>query len=160
MAHFAQLNEDNIVVNTVKVDNENVTDETGNEVEQIGIDHLTSIFPDTHWVQYSYNSNFRINPAAIGGEYDPVEDCFIEPKPPMFNSWVLDAVTKKWKPPVDKPHSDVAIEWFEDAQEWREIVISPLMIWDTDTQMVRAKTLDELNVSSDEEAHELYNFTK
>jgi len=160
MAHFAQLNEKNIIINTVKVANEDITNEEGYEIEQIGIDFLTSIFPDTRWVQYSYNSNFRINPAAIGGEYDPVEDCFIEPKPPMFDSWVLDAITKKWKPAVAKPHSDVAIEWFEDAQEWKEISISHLMVWDIGAQMLRMKTLEELNVSSDDEAQELHNFTQ
>lgn len=77
MAHFAKLDSNNIVTEVVVVNNDDVKDLNGNEVETIGISFLQNIFGDnTIWKQTSYNNNFRGKYATIGMFYDPEEDCF------------------------------------------------------------------------------------
>lgn len=78
MAHFAQLDENNIVTGVLVVNNEDIIDENGNESEQKGIDFLKSLFGnDTKWVQTSYNNRFRNKYACIGDQFDPINDVFI-----------------------------------------------------------------------------------
>lgn len=78
MAHFAQLDENNIVTGVLVVNNEKLIDESGNESEQKGIDFLKGLFgQDTKWVQTSYNGNFRGKYAGIGDWYDEENDKFV-----------------------------------------------------------------------------------
>lgn len=77
MAHFAKLDKNNIVTEVIVVNNEVITDENGNENEQLGIDFCKQLFgTDTKWVQTSYNGSFRERYAGIGMYYDEVEDTF------------------------------------------------------------------------------------
>jgi hypothetical protein len=78
MAHFAELDENNIVIKVLAVNNEKIIDENGNEVEQKGIDFLKGMFgEETKWIQTSYNGNFRNKYAGIGDSYDQVNDVFV-----------------------------------------------------------------------------------
>ena len=62
MAHFAQLDDNNIVVTVIVINNNELLDQDGNEIEQKGIDFCKSLYgQDTNWVQTSYNGNFRNN---------------------------------------------------------------------------------------------------
>ena len=82
MAHFAELDSNNTVLRVLVVDNMMIKDEQGNEVEQLGIDFLKSLFgQETVWMQTSYNGNMRKNYAGIGYTYDQTRDAFINPKP-------------------------------------------------------------------------------
>lgn len=77
MAHFAQLNENNIVTGVFVVNNSDIIDENGKENEQKGIDLLKNLFgQDTRWIQTSYNGNFRGKYAAIDDLYDEENDIF------------------------------------------------------------------------------------
>lgn len=97
MAHFAELNVDNTVLRVLVVDNNDITDENGQEQEQLGITFLQNILgQDTRWVQTSYNNNFRFRYAGIGYTYDEELDAFIPPKPD--GSWVLNSETLNWEP--------------------------------------------------------------
>lgn len=101
MAHFAQIDENNIVTQVVVINNEDCQDEDGNESEAVGVAFCKSLFgEDTNWVQTSYNANFRKNYASIGGVWDPANDAFYEPKP--YNSWSLDS-DFQWQPPEAHP---------------------------------------------------------
>ena len=73
MSHFAKLDENNIVINVVKCDND---DPNGDEGYQWLIENLGG-----RWVQTSYNGNFRKNYAGIGYTYDESRDAFISIKP-------------------------------------------------------------------------------
>ena len=80
MAHFAQLDESNIVRAVVVVSNEVLNNAPGLEGEEIGIAFLKSLYgEDTIWKQTSYNRNFRGNYAALRGKYDPIKDEFDYP---------------------------------------------------------------------------------
>jgi hypothetical protein len=96
MAHFAELDNNNIVTRVIVVSNDDILDVNGNESEEIGKQFCLQ-FGDGPWVQTSYNANFRKNYAGIGATYDPVRDAFI-PKQP-HPDWVLDEETCRWRPP-------------------------------------------------------------
>lgn len=100
MAHFAELDSNNVVLRVIVVGNKDTADANGVEKEHIGAAFCERLFGG-NWKQTSYNGNKRKNYAGIGYTYDPVRDAFIPPKP--FNSWVLVEETCQWKAPVDMP---------------------------------------------------------
>lgn len=80
MAHFAELDTNNVVLRVLVVANDRLTDSTGQEQEQLGISFLQGLFgADTRWVQTSYNANFRDKYAGIGDLYDAAADLFVRP---------------------------------------------------------------------------------
>jgi len=79
MAHFAELDDNNIVTRVIVIHNNELLDEHGNEIEQKGIDFCIAHFGG-RWLQTSYNANFRKNYASAGFTYDPVKDEFIAPE--------------------------------------------------------------------------------
>ena len=116
MAHFAKLDENNIVIEVIVVDNNILLNSDNIESEQKGIDYLNEIFGQNNWVQTSYNNNFRKNYAGKGYTYDTNRNAFIPPKP--FNSWVLNETTCLWEAPV-APSGDVELyTWNEETTSW------------------------------------------
>jgi hypothetical protein len=100
MAHFAEIDENNIVKTVIVVNNNVLLDENGIEQEEIGIAFCKSIYgQDTQWVQTSYNHNFRKNFAGISWVYDPIKDAFIPPKPEWANYFNED--TCRWELKTD-----------------------------------------------------------
>lgn len=118
MAHFAELDENNIVINVTVVSNQDILDENGNESEQKGIEFLKTLFGQERiFVQTSYNHNFRVKYAAIGDEYSQLHDAFITP--PSLPSFIFNQQTKCWEPPVPYPGDDENYyEWDEDTLSW------------------------------------------
>jgi hypothetical protein len=113
MAHFAQLDDNNIVLNVYPVSNEIFDLE--NE-EKSGIDFLIKWSGGhTNWKQTSYNGKIRKNYAGIGFIYDSVRDAFIPPKP--FDSWLLDEELCQWIPPKPRPLEGMYF-WNEDDLDW------------------------------------------
>jgi hypothetical protein len=121
MAHFAELDENNIVKQVIVVHNNELLDENGNESEQKGIDFCVNLLGGT-WIQTSYNSNFRKNYAQIGGIYDPTRDAFIAEK--LFNSWVLNEDTCVWQAPISYPADGKLYVWDEATLSWVEIPVN------------------------------------
>lgn len=119
MAHFAKLDENNIVL-AVHVVNNDVITVDGIESEQVGIDFLTNLHGHASWKQTSYNGTIRKNYAGVGYKYDPSLDGFIPPK--QFNSWTLNETTCLWEAPIARPVDNKKYEWFESNQQWIEIV--------------------------------------
>ena len=78
MAHFAELDENNVVTRVIVIHNNELLNENGNESEQKGINFCVAHYGGT-WIQTSYNGNFRKNFAGIGYIYNPVTDEFNEP---------------------------------------------------------------------------------
>ena len=116
MAHFAQIDENNIVTQVVVIANEDTSDENGIEVESIGIAFCKSLFgEDTNWVQTSYNGNIRYNYAGVGYTWDAAQNAFYTPQP--FPSWSLDS-DFKWQAPVPYPQDGEDYSWNEENQSW------------------------------------------
>jgi hypothetical protein len=120
MAHFAKLNENNIVLEVNVVNNRELLDGNGQESEAKGIEFLTAWSGGyTKWKQTSYNGRIRKNYAGIGYTYDAGRDSFIPPKP--FASWVLDETTCLWKAPTPIPTDDKMYVWDEPTTSWVEV---------------------------------------
>ena len=99
MAHFAQLDENNVVTQVIVVSNDDIKDVNGNEVEEIGVAFCKKLLgADTNWKQTSYNNNMRVRYAGIGYSYNAELDAFIPPQP--YASWVLNNETADWEAPV------------------------------------------------------------
>ena len=123
MAHFAKINESNIVTQVVVVNDSDGDNDTD------GQNFLNNLFKTTHtWKKTSYNTYgnthrlggtpYRKNFASVGFTYDSSRDAFIEPKP--YNSWTLDETTCLWEPPVAYPSDGKSYEWDETNRQWVE----------------------------------------
>jgi|TARA_B100000745_G_C20044760_1_gene356127 hypothetical protein len=95
MAHFAELDSNNIVLRIVVISNNDILDGDGNESEAVGSAFCQELYGG-RWVQTSYNGNFRKQYAGVGGEYNTSKDIFIYRQPD--DSWVLDS-NDDWQPP-------------------------------------------------------------
>jgi hypothetical protein len=116
MAHYAILNENNIVINVI-----------------VGKDETDFVEGISNWETYyggkrtSYNTRggvhlngeapFRKNYAGIGFSYDVQRDAFIPPQP--YASWLLNEETCLWEPPIPLPDQRIRFwSWNEDKQNW------------------------------------------
>jgi len=98
MAHFAQLDENNIVTQVIVVSDQDVIDpHTGLEDEVIGVAFCKKLLGG-NWKQTSYNGNIRKKFAGIGYSYDASIDAFVPPQP--YASWTLDNETVNWVSPL------------------------------------------------------------
>jgi hypothetical protein len=110
MAHFAEVNENNIVTRVLVTDNSAVNE---------GLDWLQETFGGK-WIQTSYNGNIRKNFAGIGFIYDSERDAFIAPKP--FESWDLDEETCRWVAPIPYPTDGIIYTWNEADLDWEAVI--------------------------------------
>ena len=126
MAHFAQLDDNNIVTRVVVVGND-VTTAAGplgtNDMHVDGETWCVNFFKGGTWKQTSYNNNFRKQYAGKGYTFDSAKDKFISPQP--YASWALDE-NDDWQAPVTyptiteygEPAEQYFISWDEDNQKW------------------------------------------
>jgi hypothetical protein len=148
MAHFAQVDNNNIVIRVLVVDNYDILKDSiknnhpeitrhtlksirgeGNitidgqsvlwEDKDKGKQYLKSLYGgNTKWYKTSYNGNYRKNFAGIGYTYDNQRDAFIPPKP--YPSWTLNEDTCNWESPVPFPQDGKMYQWNEITQQWIE----------------------------------------
>ena len=118
MAHFATLDNNNIVTYVEVVTNAEITDSDGVEQEQLGIDFLTQLRGGGIYKQTSYNGSIRKNYAGRGFTYDEAKDAFIPPK--VFASWTLNEDTCLWDAPTAYPDDGKHYIWDEDTEAWVE----------------------------------------
>lgn len=117
MAHFAQINENNIVVQVIVAEQDFI--------------NSGAVGDPSSWIQTSYNTRggqhqlggtpLRKNYAGIGYTYDAQRDAFIAPQP--FPSWVLDEDTCLWQAPTPMPTDGQTYRWEESQVNW--VVSSP-----------------------------------
>jgi hypothetical protein len=96
MAHFAELDDNNVVKQVIVVHNNELLDEFENESEQKGIDFCVNLFGGK-WIQASYNKKIRKYFPGVGFTYDPIRDAFIPPQPQVEGSWILNQETLIWE---------------------------------------------------------------
>ena len=111
MAHFAQLDDKNIVTKVIVINNDDIIDSTtGVEVEAFGVAVCQKLLGSTtNWKQTSYNGNLRGNYAGIGMTYMSgvrtlgvaSTDIFVETQP--YPSWSIGVGTARWYAPVAGP---------------------------------------------------------
>ena len=120
MAHFAELDNNNIVKRVVVVGNdvETAAGPLGtNDMHVDGEAWCVNFFNGGNWKQTSYNNNFRKQYAGKGYTFDAAKNKFISPQP--YASWALDG-NDDWQSPVTYPTdtTDKRISWDEDGQKW------------------------------------------
>jgi hypothetical protein len=111
MAHFAQINENNIVEQVLVVpDNQ----------QHRGNDYLSiDLGLGGTWIQTSYNGNIRKMFAGVGYIYNSELDIFLPPKP--YPSWNIDPIEGMWVPPIERPEhvEGTVLIWIEETLEWK-----------------------------------------
>jgi len=120
MAHWAEIDENNIVTRVLVVADKEEDGQTF-LAETLGLGGT--------WKQTSYNTiagehrnggtPFRKNYAGIGYTYDATRDAFIAPKP--FASWTLDETTCTWQAPTAMPQDGKLYTWDEPTTSWKEV---------------------------------------
>jgi hypothetical protein len=120
VAHFAKLDDNNVVLEVNVVNNSDCGDLPFPESEPVGITFLTQWSGGySNWKQTSYNANFRKNYAGIGFVYDKVLDAFIPPK--TFPSWLFNTETCHWEAPIPYPTDGGMYRWDEATQSWDKL---------------------------------------
>jgi len=111
MAHYAFIDENNIVTEVI----------TGRNEDEVvdGISDWEAYYGelrDQTCVRTSYNGNIRKNYAGIGFTYDVELDAFIPPQP--YASWILNEDTAQWEAPVPYPEGELMYSWNEETTDW------------------------------------------
>lgn len=117
MAHFAEIDENNIVTRVIAVNNYDCI-KNGVEDEATGIAFCQFLLGG-NWIQTSYNGNFRKRYAGKGYFYDAAKDAFIPPQP--YPSWTLDDDCN-WQAPTPMPTDGKPYRWDEATLSWEEVV--------------------------------------
>jgi hypothetical protein len=132
MAHFAELDGNNIVLRVIVVDTRNTSTPDGVEKESIGEAFCERLLGGT-WKKTSYNTvggvhtdggtPLRGNYAGVGYTYDTTHDVFYAPKP--YSSWVLNQTTWTWESPVPQPADGKFYAWDEATVSWVAVPDQP-----------------------------------
>jgi hypothetical protein len=112
MSHWAELDDNNVVIRVLVCDN---NDPNGDE----GYQWLVDTFGG-RWVKTSYNNNIRVRYAGLGYSYNEQIDAFVPPKP--HNSWVFDDAVANWVAPIPCPSDNKRYIWNEELTRWDEFV--------------------------------------
>jgi hypothetical protein len=112
VSHFAEINENNVVLRVLVGDN---------DMPNEGYDWFIENLGGT-WIKTSYNGSIRKNFAGIGYTYNEELDAFIPPKP--HESWSLNSSTCLWQAPVAYPQDGRAYVWNEESLLWVELETS------------------------------------
>jgi hypothetical protein len=118
MAHYAFIDENNIITEVIVGKNEGEDGKSGEDWEA----HYGA-FRGQVCKKTSYNGNIRKNYAGIGFKYDTDLDAFVPPKP--FASWLLNNETAQWNPPVAMPNDEGMYSWDEETISWKKVLNGP-----------------------------------
>ena len=103
MAHFAELDNNNIVKRVIVVSSKNFLNSDGVEDESIGKAFCRKLYgDDTRWVQTSFTGRIRARFATVGVKYDEELDLFYNPNPP-YPSWTIHSSKLYFEPPIPEP---------------------------------------------------------
>ena len=122
MAHFAQLDENNIVTQVLVVGNDDIQNLPFPESEPLGVAFLQNLIPGTMWKQTSYNHNFRFRYASIGWTFHP--ECGEHggfAAPAEYDYFVFDEITCSWIPPVPYPVDGFDYYWNDVTRSWTKV---------------------------------------
>lgn len=125
MAHYAFLDQNNIVIQVIVGKDEGNMDweqfysmQVGYACKRTSYNTHGGIYydPVTNQPALDQSKAFRKNYAGIGYSYDPTLDAFIPPKP--YPSWLLNPENCLWEPPVPCPDNGQKYNWDETTKSW------------------------------------------
>jgi len=119
VSHYAQLNDENVVIQVIVVDDSNAKNLSGEVDEEVGIQYCQNLLGG-YWKRCSKDGDFyyRKNHPDKNYTYDAAHDAFIPPKP--FASWVLNDKAQ-WEAPVAMPTDGKMYSWDEEQKQWAEV---------------------------------------
>jgi hypothetical protein len=117
MAHWAELDENNIVINVTVGNNEEADEGYQWLIDNLGGTWIKTSYNTINGVHLEGGTPLRWNFAGIGYTYREDLDAFIEPSP--YVSWVFDSTIMDWIAPVPKPDSGMWV-WDEETVSWKE----------------------------------------
>ena len=110
MALFAQLDDDNNILNVLVIDDEHVTS------EEAGIAWCVDFFKGGKWLQTWQDGSKRKNYAAIGSKYNPTLDIFLPSKP--YPDFIVNEAGDDWIPPLPEPTTGGPWTWWPEGSKW------------------------------------------
>jgi len=131
MAHWAQVDENNIVINVTVGDNDSPDEGYEWLINNLGGTWIKTSYntrlgvhydPETNKASEDQSKAFRYHYASIGTLFDPSigeDGAFFPPKP--FDSWLPDRNTISWVPPIPIPDDGESYLWDEDSQSWQPV---------------------------------------
>jgi hypothetical protein len=121
MAHYAFLNENNIVVEVIVGNDESEEHDWEQIYGQLkGLRCKRTSYNTICGTHVTGGTPFRFTYAGIGYVYVDEIDAFIAPQP--YPSWLMDLENKSWKPPIPEPTDGKAYDWNESTLSWVEII--------------------------------------
>jgi hypothetical protein len=130
MAHYAFLDENNVVTEVITGKNEGNFDWEqqygsfrGQSCKRTSYNTRGGIYydPETNEPSSDQTKAFRKNYAGVGFTYDNKLDAFIPPQP--YPSWVLDTVSCLWNAPVPRPQDNNSYAWNEETLSWQLLTV-------------------------------------
>ena len=118
MAHFAELDINNVVLRVIVVSNNELLDSNGIEQEELGKLFCNKLLGG-NWVQCSYNGSFRTRMAGKNYTYDVERNAFIPPK--QYDSFIFNEELLLWMPPVSYPDDGNQYIWDEEIENWEQV---------------------------------------
>jgi len=120
MSHYAQLDENNVVVFVIHAKSNDKEDEFTESTGDVWKQTSYNTYGGVHYTDGEPSADqskaLRFNYAGIGYSYDENRDAFIPPKP--FESWILDEGICLWQPPLPYPEDGGNYRWDEDLFSW------------------------------------------
>jgi len=118
MAHFAKLDENNVVVEVIVIDNSDLNNLDFPESEPVGLEFIANWRGETsdNWKQTSYNGSFRKCYAIVGKKYEPEYDAFVPESP--YGNWIFNHELWEWEAPVPCPGDEMDYQWDEQNAQW------------------------------------------
>jgi len=121
MAHYALMNQNNVVLQVITGRNEDevvdgITDWEAHYAEVTGLKCKRTSYNTNSGRHALGGTPYRITFAAIGLVYDENLDGFIHQQP--FPSWILDTTTGSWSAPTPSPDNDLPYTWNEKTLSW------------------------------------------
>jgi hypothetical protein len=123
MAHYAFLDNNNVVVQIIvgKEENSDGIDWEQFYSNEMGLTCKRTSYNTLGGQHMAGKTPFRKNCAVIGGIYDPVRDAFYIKQP--YDSWTLNEDTCIWEPPIARPKDNKDYTWDEELGVWKEVII-------------------------------------
>jgi len=123
MSHYAQLDENNVVVFVIHAKSNDKEDEFTESTGDVWKQTSYNTYGGVHYTDGEPSADqskaLRYNYAGIGHTYDEARDAFIPPQP--YPSWVLDEATCLWVAPIDYPADGGQYVWDEETTDWVEV---------------------------------------
>lgn len=129
MAHFAKLDENNVVVAVFVVDDNDINNLPFPESEPVGVEFLSRVVGAGTYVQTSYNNNFRVRYACVGGAFHRENSAHLYggfSNPKSYDYFVWNDEKCDWVPPVPYPTDGKDYIWWDDIRAW--LVASPEIV--------------------------------